>query len=67
MSEEEIRRMVIYQAAQLRQQVSDFADHIYPDDEYIELQNAVTAMDQWIEKQELKLKEVGAAAPGGRG
>ena len=53
-----IERMEIFQAAQVRQQLSDFADYIYPDDEYIELCNAVQAIDQWIKKKEAQLKEV---------
>lgn len=53
-----IERMEIYQAAQVRQQLSDFADYIYPSDEYIELQHAVEAIDRWIEKKEQQIKEV---------
>lgn len=57
-----IERMQIYQAAQVRQQLSDFADYIYPADEYMELQHAIEAIDQWIEKARSALQ-----APGGDG
>ncbi|NCF69951.1 MAG: hypothetical protein GWP61_28740 [Chloroflexi bacterium] len=53
-----IERMEIYQAAQVRQQLSDFADYIYPDDGYVELQHAVEAIDQWIKGKEDQIKEV---------
>jgi hypothetical protein len=53
-----IERMEIYQAAQVKRQLSDFADYIYPADEYIELQQAIDAIDRWIEKKEQDLAEV---------
>ena len=57
-----IERMQIYQAAQVRQQLSDFADYIYPADEYGDLQRAIEAIDQWIDKARSALQ-----APGGDG
>jgi hypothetical protein len=48
-----------YQAAQVRQQLSDFADYIYPADEYMELQHAIEAIDQWIEKARSALQASG--------
>lgn len=53
-----VERMEIYQAAQVKQQLSDFADYIYPDDEYGELQQAVEAIGNWIKRKEEQIKEV---------
>jgi hypothetical protein len=35
----------------MRNQLSDFADLIFPDDEYAEISAAVAAIDRWIERR----------------